>query len=139
MRSQGQGNVNGIYRIGDLDVDPGTLDPFDGQRIFAQAKYGGWSLLLVWEANSETIRRDVVLYDGFLQLDEQTFPSVSPGITSFVVDDFVVGDPALGLLTVFGMEGDRQLGVPPKTLRGVQHALISFYPSPESVCGYQAL
>jgi uncharacterized repeat protein (TIGR01451 family) len=112
----GAGNANGIYTVGDVDADPGTLDSADGQRIHAQAKYAGWSLVVVWRGPaSQTVRRDVVLYDGFLRLDET---SSAAGIHSFSIGDFSVGEPPLGRLSVFGMEGDRQLGVPPQDSTG---------------------
>ena len=115
LQQQGPGNANGIYRVGDVEADPGLLDPDDPQWPYAQAKYANWSLLVVWEADSEPVRRDVVLYDGYLFLDET---DDAPGIHSFNVSDFVVGSPALGRLTLFGMEGDRQLGVPPQDSSG---------------------
>lgn len=121
IQAQGPGNANGIYSVGDLRADPGTFDPSDPQFVNSQAKYANWSLVIVWKAASETVRRDVVLYDGFLRLDEVVPRANDPtplGVYSFTVADFVVGSPALGRLTVFAMEGDRQLGVPPQDLTG---------------------
>lgn len=115
VRAQGIGNINGIYTVGDVDADAGTLDAWDPQWVNAQAKYAGWSLVVVWDADTETVRRDVVLYDGFLRLDEV---DATAGVHSFGIADFLVGSPALGKLTVFGLEGDRQLGVPPQDSTG---------------------
>ena len=53
-----------------VDADAGTLIGGDPQRVFSQAKYAGWSIILVWQSSTQTVRRDVVLYDGFLRLDE---------------------------------------------------------------------
>ncbi|MEM6531456.1 MAG: hypothetical protein AAF654_02470 [Myxococcota bacterium] len=111
IAAQGIGNANGTYVVGDLDADAGTLNGGDGQASVAQAKYGGWSLLVVWESETEEIRRNVVFYDGFARLDEN---AVSTGQVSFNIGDFVVGSPALGRLSLFGLEGDDQLGVPPQ-------------------------
>ncbi len=115
VAAQGLGNANGTYTVGDLDSDPGTLNGSDGQAVFAQAKYAGWSLLVVWSSDTEEIRRDVVLYDGFARLDED---DSSAGQVSFSIGDFTVGSPALGRLSLFAMEGDSQLGVPPQDLTG---------------------
>jgi len=114
VRAQGMGNANGIYSVGGLQADAGTLSYADPQWVNAQAKYAAFALVLVWSAPSETVRRDVVLYDGFLRLDEDA----TAGIHTFQIDGFQVGSPALGRFTVLGLEGDRQLGVPPQDLTG---------------------
>ena len=117
----GPGDQNGVWTVGDVDADWGIADPSDAQWPFAQAKYAGWSLIIVWEGRiSQTVRRDVVLYDGFLRLDEN---ANSAGIHTFSIGDFRVGEPPLGKLSVFGMEGDRQLGVPPQDLLGCPNCL----------------
>ncbi|MEL6544625.1 MAG: hypothetical protein AAFQ82_08360, partial [Myxococcota bacterium] len=115
VAAQGVGNANGTYTVGDLESDAGTLVGGDGQSFFAQAKYAGWSLLVVWSSDTEEVRRDVVLYDGFARLDEN---DSSPGQVTFDIGDFTVGSPALGRLSVFALEGDSQLGVPPQDLTG---------------------
>ncbi|MEK7704928.1 MAG: hypothetical protein AAB426_08210, partial [Myxococcota bacterium] len=109
VRLQGVGNAGGIYTVGDMAADAGTLSPYDSEWLNAQAKYAAWSLVLVYQSASESVRRDIVLYDGFLRLDETS----TPGWHTFTLGDFVVGSPALGKITIFGLEGDRQLGVPP--------------------------
>ncbi|MEM6731211.1 MAG: hypothetical protein AAF658_06625, partial [Myxococcota bacterium] len=115
VAGQGQGNANGTYTVGDVNADAGTLDFTDGQAQFAQAKYGGWSLRVIWSSDSEEILRDVVVYDGFARLDEN---NVSAGQVTFNISDFAVGSPALGRLSLFGLEGDSQLGVPPQDSTG---------------------
>ncbi len=115
LRAQGIGNAKGFYSLGQVDADPGSLDTTDPEFANATEKYAAWSLLVLWQAASQTVRKDVVIYDGFLHLDET---DTAPGIASLTLSGFAVGSPASGELTVFGLEGDRQLGVPPQDSSG---------------------
>jgi uncharacterized repeat protein (TIGR01451 family) len=124
IRLQGPGNANGIYRVGDVLADAGTLNGGDPQWVNAQAKYAGWALVLVWRSSTVTVRRDVVLYDGFMRLDET---QAAAGLYTFTIGDFLVGSPPLGKLSVFGMEGDRQLGVPPQDSTGCPNCWDSIW------------
>lgn len=100
--------VNGNYTLAGLRAKPGNCQ--QNPRI-CQARYAAWAMVVVWESPTEKVRRDIVLYDGFLHMDEQ--PS-SSGITSFNLSGFKVGNPPKGSLTYFGLEGDRFLGSPPE-------------------------
>lgn len=106
---------NGAYHVDDVDAVVGNcdVDPL------CQAKYAGWSLIIVWSAASEKVRRDVVLYDGFYLFDEEQGPPFSTGVSPFfTLGHFAVGDSPRGSLSFFGLEGDEQLGVPPQDLQG---------------------
>ncbi len=109
---------NGTYMLGDVDADAGTLTQSDPQFPYAQAKYAVWSLLIVWKSRSATSGHNISLYDSFLQLDENAGFSGSDelGVTSYGLSGFKVDDTRVSELTVFAMEGDQQLGVPPQNL-----------------------
>lgn len=101
-------NYNGSYTLGSLDAQAGdcNYDPY-----LCQAKYAAWSIVIVYKSNSATTKRDIVLYDSFLHLDEH---EDSIGITQFDIGGFLVGNPVVAELTYFGLEGDSFLGVPPQ-------------------------
>ena len=106
---------NGQYVVGDLEAEPGRIRP-DGscapdQASECQAKYAGWSLALVYEAESANTLRDIFIYDGFRQLDET---AAAPGVDTFDIDGFNVPPNGEASLTFFAMEGDAFLGVPPQ-------------------------
>ncbi len=108
--------LTGAWSVSGVDAQPGAIDPFNPKQCApnsngCQAKYAGWSLVLVWEAPSEPMLRDVLLYDAFMMLDETP---ESAGIATFTIDGFNVGDPAQATFTTFALEGDFALGVPPQ-------------------------
>ncbi len=95
------------YTIGSIDAYISSSCDLDPQ---CQARYAGWALIVIWESQTFSRYRDIVIYDGFYHLDETTS---SAGIAPpFTLDGFVVGDPAYAELTFFGLEGDSQLGEP---------------------------
>ncbi|MEE2645364.1 MAG: hypothetical protein VYD19_10560, partial [Myxococcota bacterium] len=109
----GAQRYNGRYSVGDVRAEPGTLDR-DGQCVEpreCQAKYAAWSLVLIYSSASETTLRDLSIYDGFLQLDED---ESSPGIDQFFVRGFDFPQDGAAELTFFAREGDELLGVPPQ-------------------------
>ncbi len=100
-----------IYTVGSIDAFISSncnIDPH------CQARYAGWSMIVIWESQTFSRYRDIVIYDGFYHLDETTS---SAGIAPpFTLDGFVVGNPAYVELTFFGLEGDSQLGEPEQSL-----------------------
>lgn len=108
-----QGNsLNGSYRIGNVDGSPALLDqnctPLENGY---QAKFAGWSLIIVYSSPSDCTQRDVFVYDGFRSFDEA---QNSAGQESFTISGFNVGNPPDAKLSFFSLEGDRQLGIPPQ-------------------------
>ena len=104
---------NGTYFVGDVDAEPGFLNP-DGtcqNQQECQGKYAAWSLVLVYTAASANTLRDVFVHDGFRHLDET---QQSPGVDTFEIRgfDFPAGGGAT--LSFFALEGDSFLGVPPQ-------------------------
>ena len=109
----GADNYNGTYFVGDVEAEPGYLD-MNGQCLEpaeCQAKYAGWSLVIVYEASSVRTLRDVFIYDGFRQLDETP---ETPGVDSFDIRGFSMPRNGRASLTFIGLEGDAFLGVPPQ-------------------------
>ncbi|MGB9600766.1 MAG: DUF11 domain-containing protein, partial [Myxococcota bacterium] len=99
------------YRVGNIDAYISNNCDIDPQ---CQARYAGWSMIVIWESQTFPRYRDIVIYDGFYHLDETTS---SAGIAPpFTLDGFVVGDPPYAELTFFGLEGDSQLGEPEQSL-----------------------
>lgn len=107
-----QGDFNGLYTVSDVQARAAALDN-NGQciNINCQARYAGWSLVVVHSSEEESTQRDIVLYDGFRQVDED---NRSAGIDSFTIGGFEVASPPQGTFTFFGLEGDALLGVPPQ-------------------------
>lgn len=110
INQSGGGTLNGTYVVGNVDALTGQCPNNGGTDPFCQARYAAWSMVLVWESPTEPVRRDIVLYDGFLHMDEDQ----TSGITSFQLSGFKVGNPPQGTFTYFGLEGDRFLGSPPE-------------------------
>lgn len=110
INQRGGGTLNGTYVVGGVDALTGQCPQNGGTDPFCQARYGAWSMVLVWESPTSPVRRDIVLYDGFLHMDEDQ----TSGITSFNLSGFKVGNPPQGTFTYFGLEGDRFLGSPPE-------------------------
>ncbi|MCB9642977.1 MAG: DUF11 domain-containing protein [Myxococcales bacterium] len=110
VKQLGTGNsLNGNYTVSGLNALPGDCNT----NQFCQANYAAWSMAVVWKSPTTTVRRDIVLYDGFLMMDEEQNPP-SSGITNFRITGFRVGDPPEGTFTFFGLEGDQFLGSPPE-------------------------
>lgn len=109
----GPNRWNGRWEVGDVSADPGTLNR-NGECVdptTCQAKYAAWSLVLVYEAESARTQRDVFIHDGFRQLDETPR---SPGIDQFDIRGFDFPANGQASVTLFGLEGDAFLGVPPQ-------------------------
>lgn len=99
------------YTVGSIDAFISNNCDIDPQ---CQARYAGWSMVVIWESQTFSRYRDIVIYDSFYHLDETTS---SAGIAPpFTLDGFVVGDPPYAELTFFGLEGDSQLGEPEQSL-----------------------
>jgi uncharacterized repeat protein (TIGR01451 family) len=123
---------NGQYGVSDVEALPGWPADFpagngiqlDGQsgcyvdmlgqgriderqQVACQTSYAGWSVVIIWEHPTARVRRDVVLYDGFVLMDDDP---QSGGLINFDITDFRVGESALGEFAFFGLEGDEQLG-----------------------------
>ena len=119
------GQLGGTYTVGDVTADPGrtvvgvpgACAPGDPN---CQAKYGGWSIVVVWESPSSVVVRDAVLWDGFLFADEDFGqPGGGSGISNtFNITGFTAGAGARAELSMFALEGDRQLGTPPQNVPG---------------------
>jgi uncharacterized repeat protein (TIGR01451 family) len=106
---------NGDYTVADVFGDPGRIDQSDPLQCapgdpLCQAKYAAWSMVFVYDSPSDTLQRDVILYDGFAHMDET---NQSLGIITFSIAGFEVGTPPAAELTYFGLEGDQQLGAGP--------------------------
>ncbi|MCA9543101.1 MAG: DUF11 domain-containing protein, partial [Myxococcales bacterium] len=113
----GARQYNGRYTVGQLEADIGRLVP-DGMGGVVcedpqtcQAKYAAWSLVLVYESPSARGLRDVFLYDGFRNYDED---ARSPGIDQFQIQGFDFPADGEASLAYFALEGDLFLGVPPQ-------------------------
>lgn len=107
----GMFGYNGNYTVGDVYADPGHVsgggDDCTGSDPRCQAKYAAWSMAFVYDSQSVTMQRDVIIYDGFAQADET---NTSLGIINFNISGFLVGTPPQAEIQWFGLEGDRQLG-----------------------------
>ena len=104
---------NGTYFVGDVRAEPGFLNP-DGtcqNQQECQGKFAGWSLVLVYTAESANTLRDVFVHDGFRMLDETPR---SAGIDRFTIRGFDFPDGGSASLSFYAMEGDSFLGVPPQ-------------------------
>ena len=118
LQNLGAGGSIGTYDISDVNLSPGDCD---NQPRTCEAKFGGWSLVLMWQSPTEAVKRDLVLSDGFFALDEQGSTGGGGGFTSgvspeFTIDGLNVGSDESGELTFMAWEGDAQLGVPPQNL-----------------------
>ncbi|MDX9720244.1 MAG: hypothetical protein RBU37_05835, partial [Myxococcota bacterium] len=112
----GSSGFNGVYKVSGVNGQTGTVDSLcNCLDVYCQAKFAGWSLVLVYESPTERTERDVYLYDGFRALDEEL---TTPGQDSFTITGFNVGSPPEAKLSFFALEGDRQLGVPPQDQMG---------------------
>jgi len=66
---------NGGYTVADVYADPGhVIAGMPGNCTFTdphcQAKYAGWSLIFVYDSPAAILQRDVIIYDGFVHMDE---------------------------------------------------------------------
>ena len=68
LQNLGAGGSIGTYDISDVNLSPGDCN---NQPRTCEAKFGGWSLVLMWQSPTEAVKRDLVLSDGFFALDEQ--------------------------------------------------------------------
>ncbi|HAN31169.1 MAG TPA: hypothetical protein DCQ06_06180, partial [Myxococcales bacterium] len=77
---------------------------------FCQGRHASWSLLIIYDTKfSESVQRDIFLWDGFVLLDEQLN---STGQITIPINNFFVGDPPQADLMYYAMEGDKHLGEP---------------------------
>ena len=90
---------------------------FSADRYSCQSAFAGWTLVVIYASPTAPSTRDVAIYDGFLRLDEQydfNANGVGTGTSGILAPQtlggFVVGASHAGELTLFGMEGDPQLG-----------------------------
>jgi len=107
-------DYNGAYTVRGVRADVGLVDnTMSCQCIdpFCQAKFAGWSLVIVYSSPTELTQRDIFLYRGFRVIDEELN---TPGSDSFTISGFNVGSPPEATLSFFALEGDRQLGIPPQ-------------------------
>ncbi len=101
---------NGTYTVRDVQGTVGVVDEnCNCVDWFCQARFAGWSLVLVYSGPSERVERDVFLYDGFRVIDEEYS---TPGVDTFTISGFRVGSPPEAKLSFFALEGDWQLGIP---------------------------
>jgi uncharacterized repeat protein (TIGR01451 family) len=111
------GSYNGSYRVGGVNASAAA---FQGNNCIpgmrCQAKYAAWSMVVIYSAPSETVQRDIRLYDGFLVLDHEDGPNGSRGVTTFTISGFQADDNPQAELTYFAVEGDDRLGQPPQNL-----------------------
>ncbi|MDP2345090.1 MAG: hypothetical protein Q8O67_29365 [Deltaproteobacteria bacterium] len=119
LQNLGAGGSVGTYELSDVNLSPGDCNAEPGT---CEAKFGGWSVVVLWESPTEPVKRDLVLADGFFALDEQGNNGggfFSSGISpEFSIDGLTVGGDESGELTFMAWEGDAQLGVPPQNLAG---------------------
>ena len=108
IKNQSIVNYNGRYTVSNLKGDTGdcVANPY-----LCQAKYAAWSMVVVYKSKSARVKREILLYDSFLHMDER---EDSIGITQFNINNLTVNSPARGEFTYFGLEGDQFLGVPPQ-------------------------
>jgi len=114
------GAYNGVYRLGDVDASPAVYTIINGERRcqtgHCQAKYAAWSMVVVYSAPSQTVQRDIRLYDGFLTVDHQDGPQGSEGVATFTIGGFLADDNPQARISFFAVEGDDRLGQPPQDL-----------------------
>ncbi len=116
LQRLGPGGAVGTYGVEDVQLEAGDCNNDPGR---CEAAYGGWAIVVLWESPTESVKRDLVVYDGFFALDEQgsTFGGFSSGIgPAFDMNGFTIGPTADGELTFLAFEGDADLGVPPQNL-----------------------
>ncbi|MBI5497899.1 MAG: DUF11 domain-containing protein [Deltaproteobacteria bacterium] len=119
-----RGQLGGTYTMGDMQASVGLTEGAPGQCSpgdpNCQAKYGGWSIVVAWQSASSVVVRDAVLFDGFLYADEDYgSPGGGSGISSaFTMTGINARPNARAELSMFALEGDRQLGVPPQDQPG---------------------
>lgn len=119
---------NGTYNLLNVHAAPGTpmgtsgscSDPNDP----CQSAFGGWALVLVWSSPSASTTKEVMIYDGFLRMDEICDPSFGPGggcinggSSGVSAPITLAGFNAISRdaeLSFLAFEGDRQLGSPPE-------------------------
>ncbi len=108
----GVNRFNGRYVVGDVQAEAGQLDR-NGQCVSqdCQAKYGAWSLVVIYSSVSSSTLRDIILYDGFLSLDETIDAT---GIQSFNIPNIDFPTNGSAQVSFLGLEGDALLGVPPQ-------------------------
>ena len=120
LSSNGQ-SLQGDYSVGGLtNLRPGIpsgggIGSCGGNDLYScQAAFAGWSLIVVYSSPTAPSTRDVVIYDGFLRMDEQFDFQSGTGTSGILapqtLSNFLVGPSHQGEFSFFGMEGDPQLG-----------------------------
>jgi uncharacterized repeat protein (TIGR01451 family) len=115
------GAYNGVYILGGVNADPGHVNPASGNCTESpyprcQAKYAAWSLVVIYSSPSETLQRDIHLYDGFRVVDHEDGAQGSLGVETFTISGFLADSTPDGTLSYFAVETDSQLGIPPQNL-----------------------
>lgn len=124
LRRLAPNRVGGTYAVGGVTADPGRTLGLPGNCApddpNCQAKYAGWSLVVAWQSASSVVVREAVLFDGFLFADEDFgIPGGGTGVSNtFNITGFNAKPNARAELSLFALEGDRQLGVPPQNIPG---------------------
>ncbi len=119
----GDDRWNGTYTVGDVEASVGLVRRNGSCRNpNCQAKYAGWSLVLVYRAPRSGTLRDVFLHDGFRYLNEDD----EPGIDQFDIGGFDFPEGGQATLAFFGLEGDSFLGVPPQDTDPIQPCATCF-------------
>ena len=85
----------------------------DGRQTLSPEPSGAaaWALVVVWDAASHAVERQVVIADGLTLLDETP---TSAGIAELSLAGFRAIEPVEASLTVVGWDGDVDRGVPPQ-------------------------
>jgi uncharacterized repeat protein (TIGR01451 family) len=115
LQQLGAGGAVGTYNVDNVNAFLCT-DTFDER---CQAGWAGWGIIVLWQSPTEPVKRDLVVYDGFFAVDEQSDPGFpfSSGVgPAFDINGFTIGPTADGEITFLAWEGDAQLGVPPQNL-----------------------
>ncbi|MEK6608737.1 MAG: hypothetical protein AABZ30_13845, partial [Myxococcota bacterium] len=114
---------NGAYTLSGFEADVADLvdSNGDGQADtcasfdpLCQAKYGSWSLVIVYASATAAAARHVDLLDGYNLLDHRDGPGGSTATLAFSIAGLAVSSPPAGTLTSYVMEGDEGLGEPPQ-------------------------
>lgn len=120
----GDARWNGTYAVGDVQASVGLLRPNGSCRnANCQARFAGWSLVLVYASPQAGALRDVFLHDGYRFLDEDDAGS---GIDQFQIGGFDFPEGGQATLAFFGLEGDAFLGVPPQDADPIQPCATCF-------------
>lgn len=112
-------NLMNVYAAVGVPTSPGSGSCWGDDPC--QAAFGGWAMALVWSSPELETTREVLVYDGFMRMDEICNGDASGRCTdpsSGVAPPFTLGGFSASSrnaeLSFFALEGDRQLGSPPE-------------------------